>query len=84
MALGGRQDAQKPWLIDPAYRFVFKDDSGGVKEMLRSKTDKERRLIFTIAATDATSGTKIVKRVTYGLENIKTGAFEPGLTVEIK
>lgn len=50
---------------------------------LLSADSIERRLMLTISATDAMSGTKVVDRITYTREQIQDGIFRSGKTFEI-
>jgi hypothetical protein len=42
----------------------------------------ERRIVFTLSATDGLSGTKIVQQTAYRLEDVRSGRF--GVWLEIR
>jgi hypothetical protein len=84
-ALGGKQNLGKFWVLPTSTIF----GAQGGKELmglLGKSTGGERRLVFTLSATDAISGSKIIQRVTYRLDDIKFGKFSAGakfLVIEV-
>lgn len=77
-ALGSVRDYGKPWSLYPIYIFSSKQAGAALKMMESSGTD-ERRLVFTLSATDSLSNTKMIQRVSYAPVDIKEGKFDIGL-----
>lgn len=79
-ALAPLQDLNKEWAL-PAIYTIRSGEDRTAWDLLDSQHPEERRLVFTISMTDAISGTKVVKRVAYGLSKIKFGRFGKDFTV---
>ncbi len=73
LALGPRSSIDDFWGISPFFIFHTNVD---VQKLL---TDDTRRLLFTLRATDALSGTTVVQRVSYTAQQIAPGDFARGL-----
>ncbi len=82
IALGCRRNFGKPWALSPVNIFVTKK-APYVTALLSEATAFERRLVFTICASDAVSGTKLVKRIPYERKDIVVGRFAVGLRFEL-
>lgn len=82
-ALGPKTEFGRPWTIYPA--FVFRATVGNPEILtgLGSAGDSERRLVFTLAARDAMSGSEIVLRTTYTHEDIQEGIYRTGDSFDI-
>lgn len=80
-ALAPIQDLTEPWGLPTTVVFAT-DEGEKLLEIIASKTNGEKRLVFTLSATDALSGTKIVQQITFGQENIKYGKFGLGFRIE--
>lgn len=75
------QELKTPWSL-PA-TFVFSTADGKLMmEKLAEKSDGERRVVFVISATDGLSRSKVVRQVTFNLENIRQGRFGLDFTIE--
>ncbi|MBC7818816.1 MAG: hypothetical protein IAG10_18145 [Planctomycetaceae bacterium] len=62
-----------PWSITCVHYYTSEPDNR-VSELLT----EERKLVFTVQATDAHSGTTVLKRVLYEAKDIVKGHFEGG------
>jgi hypothetical protein len=63
--------------------FVFSTEEGRLMlEQLERDGEGERRIVFVISATDALSGSKVVKQVTFVSDDIKMGRFGLDFTIE--
>jgi hypothetical protein len=81
LALAPVQESHKPWGLRTA--FVFATDEGvQMLEELSIVNRGERRIVFTLSATDGLSGTKIVQQTAYRLEDVRSGRF--GVWLEIR
>ena len=81
--IAGLTGRSKPWGMLYAQTFETVSDED-VLELLRtfSAPIEERRLVFTMEAVDAISGTKIVHRKAYKLDDIEIdGTFGKGLSI---
>ena len=72
--LGPKNELDKPSGISPIYVFVTKPKFD-VEGIMR----KGARMLFTLSATDAMSGTTVVQRKTYTIDQIEAGDFQRGL-----
>jgi hypothetical protein len=80
-ALAPKHESHNPWGLRTAY--VFATDEGvQILEKLSSAHQNEKRLVFTLSATDGLSGTKVVQQISYRLEDVKSGRF--GVWLEVK
>ncbi|MBD2056447.1 hypothetical protein H6F88_10550 [Oculatella sp. FACHB-28] len=80
-ALAPKHESHNPWGLRTAY--VFATDEGvQILEKLSSAHQNEKRLVFTLSATDGLSGTKVVQQISYRLEDVKSGRF--GIWLEVK
>ncbi|MBD2068237.1 hypothetical protein H6F93_12015 [Leptolyngbya sp. FACHB-671] len=80
-ALAPKHESHNPWGLRTAY--VFATDEGvQILEKLSSAHQNEKRLVFTLSATDGLSGTKVVQQISYRLEDVKSGRFGIGLEVK--
>jgi hypothetical protein len=80
-ALAPKHESHNPWGLRTAY--VFATDEGvQILEKLSSAHQNEKRLVFTLSATDGLSGTKVVQQTSYRLEDVKSGRF--GVWLEVK
>ncbi len=80
-ALAPIQESHKAWGLRTA--FVFATDEGvQMLEELPIVDRGERRIVFTLSATDGLSGTKVVQQTTYRLDDVKSGRF--GVWLEIR
>ena len=77
--IGPRTRNFDPWAITNVHYYTSQPDSK-VRELLKGDN---RRLVLTIQATDATSGTTVVRRYTYTAHDLISGRFEPGDSLEI-
>ena len=83
LALEVKRMVDTPWCVPTAYIFVCKNGQK-LRELLMSPpAHGERRLVFTISARDAVSGTKRVQRVTYPATALISGSYARGLTFSI-
>ncbi len=80
-ALAPIQDLTKSWKL-PTTGVFATDEGEKLLEILASKTNGEKRLVFTLSATDGLSGTKVVQQIAYSQENIKYGKFGLGFRIE--
>lgn len=80
-ALAPIQDLHKRWSI-PVTTVFSTDDGEQMLELLATKGNGERRIVFVLAVTDGLSGTKVVQQVTYRAEDVKYGRFGLGFLVE--
>jgi hypothetical protein len=79
-ALAPIKESDRPWGIRTA--FVFATDEGELLiKLLTSQGNGEKRLVFTLAATDGLSGTKLVQQVAYRTEDIQYGHFGKWLEI---
>jgi hypothetical protein len=63
--------------------FVFSTEDGKLMlERLAEKGEGERRIVFVISATDGLSGSKVVRQVSFRMENIRYGRFGLDFTIE--
>ena len=69
-----------PWELPPVYIFVAKPNFNVEKELASPNT----RMIATLSATDAQSGTAHVQRITYRKEDVIAGDFVKGLSFDVK
>lgn len=76
--LGPKKKAIDPWSITNIHYYTARPD-----KIIEDLLTGERKLVFTIQATDATSNTTIIRRYTYNKEDIVEGKFEPGDIMEI-
>lgn len=70
LILAGRKERVKPWGILYARTFETTPDNEALKLLSSSISGEERRLVLTMEAVDALSGTKIVQRKTYRYEDV--------------
>lgn len=68
------------WDMTRTYIFVARPNFNAEKELGKPNT----RMIATLSATDAQSGTTYVQRTTYRKEDVVNGNFTKGLSFEIK
>jgi hypothetical protein len=80
-ALAPKHESHKPWGLRTAYIFAT-DEGVQILEKWSSANQNERRLVFTLSATDGLSGTKFVQQTSYRLEDVKSGRF--GVWLEIQ
>jgi hypothetical protein len=71
-ALAPKNESHKPWGLRTAYIFAT-DEGVQILEKWSSANQNERRLVFTLSATDGLSGTKFVQQTSYQLEDVKSG-----------
>ncbi|MER2511482.1 MAG: hypothetical protein ABTQ25_03515 [Nitrosomonas ureae] len=76
------KDMDFKWGIPTATTFIAYDGQK-ILDLLAPSNGPERRLLFTLSATDALSGAKIVQRVSYSHENLRHGMFVGGLVFEV-
>lgn len=76
--LGPKRKVIDPWSITNIHYYTARPD-----KIIEDLFIGERRLVFTIQATDATSNTTIIRRYTYSKEDIVEGKFKPGDMMEI-
>ena len=69
--IGPRTRKYDPWSITSVHYYTSKPDED-VEKLL----EEGRKLVFTIHATDATSGTTVIKRVLYEKKDLVKGYFE--------
>jgi hypothetical protein len=67
----------KFWRL-PASAIFETQDGAKIVELLSQQGKTERRLIFTLSATDALSSSKVIQRVSYQLSDIQVGDFKSG------
>lgn len=77
--IGPRRKNFNPWEVNNVqyYRFEFDDD---LEQILRQDN---RRIVFTVQATDAQSSTTIIRRITYIWEDFIWGSFGPQRDLKI-
>jgi hypothetical protein len=80
-ALAPKHESHKTWGLRTAYVFAT-DEGTHILEKLSSVHQNEKRLVFTLSATDGLSGTKTVQQISYRLEDVKSGRF--GVWLEVK
>jgi hypothetical protein len=73
-ALSPIQYLYKPWYPPTIYVFSTKELNNTISE-LSSPTKGDRRLRFTLMATDALSGATTIQTTTYRSQDIKIGGF---------
>lgn len=83
LALEVKRMVDTPWCVPTAYIFVCKNGETLRDLLLTPPAQGERRLVFTISARDAVSGTKRVQRVTYPAAALINGSYARGLTFSI-
>jgi len=66
------------WGFINGVAFSTKDDPENYSILLNHK-EGERRIVITLSAIDAFSGSRIVKRASYRIEDVRIGRFENGL-----
>lgn len=76
--LGPKSKLGDSWGLSPIYTFVSKPDFDVLALMAN-----DERLLLTLTATDAVSGTTVVTRKVYAVSNIREGDFARGLGFEI-
>lgn len=76
------KDMEKMWGLPTATTFIAYDGKK-ILDLLESSNELERRLLFTLSAADALSGSKIVQRNSYSYDNIRHGKFCSGLEFEV-
>jgi len=81
-ALGSVKNFGKFWVL-PTSSIFGTSDGKQILDLLSTSGDGERRLVLTLVATDALSGSKVIQRVAYGIEDIKHGKFSPGLEFQV-
>jgi hypothetical protein len=75
------QELKLSWSL-PA-TFVFSTEDGKrMLEQMAEKGEGERRIVFVISATDGLSGSKVVRQVSFRMENIKHGRFGLDFAIE--
>lgn len=79
-ALAPRSLAWSSWDIPPIYIFVAKPDID-VEHLLNQP---DTRIMATLSASDAQSGTTHVQRVTYTKQDVVDGQYVKGLSFEIR
>lgn len=82
-ALGPKTEFGKAWGLYPAFIFRASVGRPELLEQLVRTANSERRLVFTVAARDAISGSEIVLRTTYRAEDIQEGIYRTGDNFEI-
>jgi hypothetical protein len=79
LVLGPKSNLGDSWGISPIYVFTFEPEID-----IENLMDQGEKLIFTLSATDALSGTTVVWRKSYSKEDIKYGDFKWGLEFDIQ
>ena len=83
-ALGPLQDINSFWGLPTTFIFICENGKELLAELERSHgVDVEARLIFTISAQDAVSGTILVRRTTYRRHDIIDGWYRPRLSFNV-
>jgi hypothetical protein len=84
LALEEKGKVNMAWCLPTTYIFVCTNGKE-LRELLAlaSASSGERRLVFTISARDAVSGTKRVQRVTYPASALIDGSYARGLTFSV-
>ncbi len=67
-----------PWSITNIHYYTAMPD-----KKLEELLGENRKIVFTIQATDATSNTTIIRRYIYNENDIVQGIFEPGSGIDI-
>ncbi len=76
------KDMDNKWGLPTSTSFVMYDGQR-ILDMMEPSNGIERRLVFTLSATDAISGAKIVQRTSYSYTDIRYGEFSNGLIFEV-
>lgn len=76
------KDMDLNWGLPTVTTFVIPEGQH-VLDLLAPSQGLERRLLFTLSATDALSGAKVVQRVSYTYQDIKQGEFQDGFGFEV-
>ncbi len=76
-ALGSKNNFGKYWVL-PTSTIFSVTDGKQVLDILSQHEKGERRLVFTLSATDALSGSEIIQRVSYSIDDVKFGKFNSG------
>lgn len=74
-ALSKRKEEWDYWELPPIYVFMSSPDF----DLEALLNDPEARILFTVSVKDAMSGTSVVQRQSYALEDIVDGQFVKGL-----
>ena len=76
------KDKDIQWGLPASTIFVIIDGKQ-ILDLLESSNKLERRLLFTLSATDAISGSKSVQRVSYLYSDIQHGDYCGGLNFKV-
>ena len=76
--LGPKKNWGDPFGLSPVKIIVISDVDELEEELANNK-----KILFTVSATDAESGSTSVQRVIYELNDIKQGDFESGLFIKV-
>jgi hypothetical protein len=77
-ALAPIQDLEKPWKLLTATTFTTEPNEDALNLML-SPSQYEKRLVFTLSASDGLSGSKVIQRVAFRAKDIRQGRWAKGL-----
>ncbi len=77
--IGARKNVGNPWGLSPI-RWISFDYDPEICTLLKQP---ETRIMLTVSATDAISGTTAILRKTFKDNDVKKGEFKYGLTLEI-
>lgn len=77
------KDKDLQWGL-PASTVFIAYDAQQMLDLLKPSNEVERRLLFTLSATDAISGSVSVQRVSYLYDDIQHGEFYGGLIFKVK
>ena len=83
LALEAKRMIDVPWCIPTVFIFVCTNGKALSDALVSSAPERERRLVFTVSAQDAVSGTKKFQRVTFPPAALIAGSYERGLTFAI-
>lgn len=84
LALEVRKMVGVPWCLPTVYVFVCKNGTDLYDALQATPQVGERRVVFTISARDAVSGTKKVQRVTFARNAVKVGTYTRGLAFDVQ
>ncbi len=80
---GSHKDKDIQWGLPSSTVFVIYDGKQ-ILDLLNPSNKLERRLLFTLSATDAISNSKSVQRVSYRHSDIEHGEFYGGLIFKVE
>jgi hypothetical protein len=83
LALDPKDNMDVPWCLPTTYIFVCQNGADLCRDISAVKDGEERRIVVTLSVRDAISGTLVLTRQSYGLQAIRRGWYQRGLTFRI-